>query len=73
MVTADGASESVPSVVSRAIEWVPEHWKAEPDSTADIARIGKHLVLDADAGAEGFEALLHYDERGILEWKDWVM
>ena len=28
MVTADGVAEGVPSVVSHAIDWAPEHWKA---------------------------------------------
>src|SRR5262249_14578446 len=31
MVTADGVAEGVPSVISRAIDWAPEHWKANTD------------------------------------------
>src|SRR5437764_831216 len=31
MVTADGVAAGVPSVVSEAIDWAPQHWKAKSD------------------------------------------
>jgi hypothetical protein len=72
MVTADGAAESIPSVVSDAIDWAPEDWKAEVDSPDSIARIGRRLLLDECAGAEGFEALKHHDAAGLHAWKEWL-
>jgi len=72
MVTADGAAESIPSVVSDAIDWAPDDWKAEVDSPDSIARIGRHLLLDEFAGAEGFAALERHNAAGLVAWKTWV-
>ena len=72
MVTADGASECVPCGVSDAIDWAPPYWKAEPDSTHDIARIGKALLMDSEAGVDGFNALLEFDRLGVRAWRDWL-
>ena len=72
MVTADGASESVPSVVSDAIEWAPDHWKADCDDPLSIARIAKQLIFDTDAGPDGFNALKAHDEQGLRAWKAWI-
>lgn len=72
MVTADGAAESVPSVVSDAIDWAPDHWKAEVDDTADIARIGRALLSDPDAGTDGYNALVAHNAAGIVAWKGWL-
>ena len=72
MVTADGASESIPSVVSDAIEWAPADWKSEPDNPFSIARIAHRLIIDPDAGADGFNALKTYNEIGLGAWKQWL-
>lgn len=72
MVTADGCSESVPSVVSDAIDWAPPHWKAEVDDATDIARVAKSLLFDDGAGADGYNALLAYNKAGILAWNNWL-
>jgi hypothetical protein len=72
MVTADGASESIPSVVSDAIEWAPDHWKADCDDPLSIARIGRQLIYDQQAGADGFRALEKHDEQGLKAWKEWI-
>jgi hypothetical protein len=72
MVTADGASESVPSVVSDAIEWAPDHWKADCDDPLSIARIAKQLIFDTDAGPDGFKALQAHDVQGLRAWKAWI-
>jgi hypothetical protein len=68
MVTADGVAEGVPSVVSDAIDWAPEHWKAEADNVFDIARIGCNLLADPRAASDGFEALQAHNEDGIRAW-----
>ena len=38
VVTADGIAEGVASVVSDAIEWAPENWKARCDDVDHIAQ-----------------------------------
>ncbi len=72
MVTADGAAESIPSVVSDAIDWAPEDWKAEVDSPDSIARTGRRLLTDDYAGMEGFAALQKHQTRGLIAWKQWL-
>ena len=39
MVTADGVAEGVASVVSDAIDWAPDDWKANVDDVLEIARV----------------------------------
>ncbi len=68
MVTADGIAEGVPSVVSEAIDWAPEHWKAECDDVLDIARVGRRLLQDDHAARDGFEALKFHNEAGVRAW-----
>lgn len=72
MVTADGASESIPSVVSDAIEWAPDHWKADCDDPESIARIARQLLHDEHAGADGFRALDKHNSKGIVAWAQWI-
>jgi hypothetical protein len=72
MVTADGVAEGVPSVVSHAIDWVPEHWKAMMDDVLDIARVGRYLLTDPCAPREGFEALTDHNTEGIKVWRAFV-
>lgn len=72
MVTADGASEGIPSVVSDAIDWAPDDWKAEVDSPDSIARTGRRILADGFAGSEGYAALDAFVHRGIAAWKEWV-
>jgi hypothetical protein len=68
MVTADGVAEGVPSVVSEAIDWAPDHWKAQTDDVLDIARVGRSLLSDAHAVADGYAALTAHNEKGIASW-----
>jgi hypothetical protein len=72
MVTADGIAEGVPSVVSPAIDWVPEHWKAMMDDVLDIARVGRNLLTDPHAPQEGLEALRAHNAEGLRAWKDFL-
>jgi hypothetical protein len=68
MVTADGVVEGVPSVVSSAIDWAPEHWKADIDDVLDIARAGRYLLRDPNAAQEGMDALVSHNRDGITAW-----
>ena len=68
MVTADGVAEGVASVVSDAIDWTPQHWRAQVDEVLDIARVGRYLLSDPNSGAEGLEALTKHNDVGLAEW-----
>lgn len=72
MVTADGIAEGVPSVVSDAIEWVPNSWKAESDDVFEIAHQGMRLIRDPRAAHHGLKSLNDYVEHGIKDWKFWI-
>ncbi len=68
MVTADGVAEGVPSVVSNAIDWAPEHWKANVDDALDIARVGRALLQDTRAAHNGIRALQAYVADGLAAY-----
>jgi glycosyltransferase involved in cell wall biosynthesis len=72
MVTADGIAEGVPSVVSHAIDWVPEHWKASMDDVLDIARVGRYLLTDPYGPQEGLDALKAHNADGLKSWKTFL-
>lgn len=72
MVTADGIAEGVPAVVSSAIDWVPENWRAEVDDVFDIACKGRHLIRDHRAAKEGLDALHRHNTSGYLSWLKWL-
>jgi len=69
MVTADGVAEGVASVVSSAIDWVPKYWQACADTVLDIARVGRQLLRDPYAAADGYRALQQYNRAGIAAWR----
>jgi hypothetical protein len=68
-VVADGISEGVPSVVSEAIHWVPNSWKAEPDDVENIAQVGMNLLKDCHAIKNGINKLELYNKKSGLQWK----
>ncbi len=68
MVTADGAAEGVASVVSEAIDWAPDDWKADVDDVLDISRVGRRLVCDPTAADDGLRALQNQTADGILSY-----
>jgi len=69
MVTADGVAEGVASVVSSAIDWAPHDWKADVDDALEIARVGRRLLHDPMAAAEGRRALVRYVENGVHAYR----
>lgn len=71
MVTADGVAEGVPSVVSSAIDWAPEHWKANVDDVLDIARVGRSLLHDSRAAHDGLRALHAYVADGLAAYREY--
>lgn len=72
MVTADGVSQGVPSVVSDAIEWAPQNWQASADDALDIANKAIALLHDPSAACEGWQALQMHNELGLRNWKGWL-
>lgn len=72
MVTADGAAEGIPSVVSEAIDWAPRSWRADVDDPIDIARVAKRLLGDVRAGDEGWIALDRHNADGLRSWKQFL-
>ncbi len=68
MVTADGASEGVPSVVSSAISWAPREWRADVDDVENIARTGVALLHDQKAAHKGYLALKHHNKESLDFW-----
>lgn len=72
MVTADGVAEGVPSVVSTAIDWIPDHWAAHFDDAPDIARVGRQLLTDVNTPRDGLMALEDHNQDGIRMWMRWL-
>lgn len=68
MVTADGVAEGVPSVVSDAIDWAPEYWRASVDDTEEIARVCRQLIFDPNAAGDGWFALERHNREGFAAW-----
>jgi glycosyltransferase involved in cell wall biosynthesis len=71
MVTADGAAEGVASVVSEAIDWAPDDWKADVDDVLDISRVGRRLVCDSAAADDGLRALQRQTAEGVHSYKNY--
>lgn len=69
MVTADGVGEGIASVVSDAIDWAPEHWRAKADDVLDMARVGRYLLTDPNSGTDGLRALTKHNDEGLAEWR----
>jgi hypothetical protein len=69
MVTADGVAEGIASVVSSAIDWAPEDWKADVDDVPQIARVGRKLLLDSHCAQEGRHALQSYVTEGLRAYR----
>ena len=72
LVTADGISVGVPSVVSKAIDWVPERWVAHSDDALDVARVGRSLIFDPYAIRDGVKALERSNTNGVNAWEDFL-
>lgn len=72
VVTADGVAEGIASVVSDAINWTPSYWRANAESTEDIARVGTLLLNYRNTGIDGFNALSRHNLDGTNSWINWL-
>jgi len=70
VVTADGISMGVPSVVGSSIEWTPRDWWCNCEDPTSIARTGLYLLNDDNAVEDGRQALRSYVRVGLEHWKD---
>lgn len=68
MITADGIAAGVPSVVSPAITWAPDSWKAASDNALEVAMVGVRLLLNDDERAEGLKALKAHNRKSLKAW-----
>jgi glycosyltransferase involved in cell wall biosynthesis len=67
MITADGISVGVPSVVSPVIFWAPDSWKANPDDAIEVAKVGIQL-LTQNQHCLGYDALNEHNEKSLKYW-----
>jgi hypothetical protein len=72
VVTADGVAEGVPSVVSDAIDWAPESWKAPVDDAHALARTGLKLLGSRWAARQGLAALKRHNKRSLNAWREFL-
>lgn len=72
MITADGISQGVPSVVSTAINWAPQSWKADSDDALSVAITAIRLLHDSEAAEEGRKALDKHNQDSLRYWFDFV-
>ncbi len=69
---ADAVAEGVPCVVSPAIEWAPDYWKADTDRLEDVVRIGSMLLSSTDGADDGLEALSEFVDDATSRWVDYL-
>jgi hypothetical protein len=67
MVTADGISVGVPSVVSPAIFWSPDEWKVDSDNALDVARKGVELLC-INQEYVGSDSLRKNNDKSLEYW-----
>ena len=72
VVTADGVAEGVPSVVSDAIEWAPNSWKAEVDDAGHLARVGLKLLTNRRAAKQGMATLQRHNRVAFDHWRGFL-
>lgn len=73
MITADGISVGVPSVVSSAISWAPKSWQADSDDALDISHTAVRLLENREVEIEkGVQALFKHNHAGLKAWKHYL-
>lgn len=74
MVTADGISQGVPSVVSPSIYWAPKQWMADPDNVEHVAEVGIKLLTEPDEWCRnlGHRALKDHARNAVRDWIKYV-
>lgn len=70
--TADAITQGVCTIVSPAITWAPDSWKAQPDSATDIARVGMSLLYNPQAVNDGLVALQEHNAQSLHAWRAYL-
>lgn len=71
-VTAEGIAAGVPSVVSEAITWVPDSWKAKADDPGSVADVGIHLLQTPSEAKKGWKYLDRFNQNSEKVWLDYL-
>ena len=71
-VTAEGCYAGIPSVVTNAITWVPDYWKAIADNALSVAEIGINLLNNTSSGIDGYNSLKVYVYKAIKVWLEYL-
>ena len=71
IVTADSVAEGVPAVVSHAVEWAPESWKADHEIGV-LPGSGPPSSSSSTGAEEGLRALERYLETAMTLWKTYL-
>jgi hypothetical protein len=72
MITADGISVGVPSVVSTAINWAPKSWVADSDNALSVCAVAVRLLVNPTFREEGYDALNKHNQASLIYWFDFV-
>ena len=73
MITADGISVGVPSVVSSAIKWAPYFWKADSDDAVEVACVGIDLLFNQSYRSQGLDFLVAHNDESIKLWEKYLL
>lgn len=68
LCSADSSALGIPSVVSEAISWLPNEWKANPDDPQNIVEIANKILNDRNASQKAMKALENHNKSGIKIW-----
>lgn len=71
-VTADAITNSVPVVVSEAIDWLPEKFRANSDDAQDIANVAIRLLKDTYVIEDAYYALSDHNKKTLKYWKEYI-
>jgi hypothetical protein len=72
MITADGISVGVPSVVGTAIYWAPNAWKADSDDALSVSTVAINLLYSDKLRREGYPALQKHNHSSLKYWFNFV-
>lgn len=73
IVTADLASQGVPSIVAPSITWAPTEWYADVDHASDVGRRMIQVLLDPRSGRRGLQALADRNALCLTAWKRYLV
>lgn len=71
-VVADGIAEGVPSVVTSAVDWVPDSWKADGDCVQSIADAGIRLLNSQRLARRGWDSLERHNKTALRCWLNYL-